>query len=177
MTAWNDTEWKIQAPSPQCAGCGRLFEDGESIVSRLSASPGADLSRTDLCTACAARPDPSALSSWRTTWRRPPPVEEPLKRETAESLLRRLLESRDDTQRPAIFVLAVMLERKRVLVERDVQLLDNGDRRRVYEHRRTGEVFTLLDPRLRLDDLAHVQADVVRLLGSSNATTTPVSPS
>ncbi len=163
----HDAEWNIRPPAPQCAACGRLFAAGETLVSRLVSDPEPGLTRRDLCVGCAAGLDDGAISSWRTVWRPPPAPEEPLKRETAESLLRRLLEERNPAMQPAIFVLAVMLERKRVLVERDVQLLEQGHRRRIYEHRGTGEVFAILDPRLRLDELSRVQEDVARLLAGT----------
>jgi hypothetical protein len=64
-----------------------------------------------------------------------------------------------------MFILAVMLERKRELVERDVQERDDGTRIRIYEHRRTGEMFSIVDPDLKLSELAPVQAEVNELLG------------
>jgi hypothetical protein len=58
-----------------------------------------------------------------------------------------------------------MLERKRVLVERDVTLRPDGMKLRIYEHRKTGEMFTIPDPDLRLDEVAAVQEEVNQLLG------------
>jgi len=57
----------------------------------------------------------------------------------------------------------VMLERKRVLKIRE-QILQEGRRIFVYELPRSGEVFTIRDPDLKLDQLAEVQRDVARLL-------------
>ncbi len=37
----------------------------------------------------------------------------------------------------------------------------------MYEHRRTGESFVVLDPRLRLENLAEVQQQVVALLSGT----------
>ncbi|MBM4155522.1 MAG: hypothetical protein FJ221_10915 [Lentisphaerae bacterium] len=169
MASFNEPEWQVRAASPHCEGCGKAFADGESLTSRLSMEPGAGYMRRDLCSACAPQAPGEAVSAWRTVYHQPPPVEEPLKKETAESLLRHLIESKDDTKLSAIFVLAVMLERKRLLIERDVQILENGHRRRIYEHRGTGETFVIVDPRLRLDDLEAVQTEVVALLGGGAA--------
>lgn len=170
MAAFNEPEWQVRAASPQCTACSRLFEHGETLTSRLTMEPEVGYRRSDLCAECASNAPGEAMSAWRTVYHKPPPVEEPLKKETAESLLRRLIEDKDEARLPAIFVLAVMLERKRILVERDVQLLDDGQRRRIYEHRGTGETFVIVDPRLRLDDLEKVQADVVALLGGGPET-------
>jgi uncharacterized protein (DUF2384 family) len=88
-----------------------------------------------------------------------------LKKETAESLLRQFMETDDPSRRNAIFILAVMLERRRVLAERDVQAREDGVKVRVYEHRKTGETFLVPDPGLKLAELAHVQREVMDLLG------------
>ena len=58
-----------------------------------------------------------------------------------------------------------MLERKRILVERGVQLLADGFKLRVYEHRKTKESFIVTDPGLRLDELETIQDEVAILLG------------
>ncbi len=93
-----------------------------------------------------------------------PPPEETLKKETAESLLRQFMEDEDASRRNAIYILAVMLERRRTLVEKDVQVRKDGIKVRVYEHRKTGETFLVPDPELRLAELGHVQEEVVALL-------------
>ena len=38
---------------------------------------------------------------------------------------------------------------------------------RIYEHRRTGESFIVLDPRIRLENLGDVQSEVVALLSGT----------
>ena len=58
-----------------------------------------------------------------------------------------------------------MLERKRILAERDIQTNENGTMVRVYEHRKTGETFLIPDPRLQLSQLEKVQEEVISMLG------------
>jgi hypothetical protein len=107
---------------------------------------------------------------WKGVFRMPPPPpEEPLKKETAESLLRKLIEDGEQSRAGVIYILAVMLERKRVLTEKDVQKRPDGVWIRVYEHRRTAETFLVRDPRLRLDELDTVQREVMELLGVGKA--------
>jgi hypothetical protein len=65
----------------------------------------------------------------------------------------------------AIFILTVMLERKKILVERDARKGDDGRKLRIYEHRKTGESFMVTDPELKLNELEQVQEQVVVLLG------------
>ena len=65
----------------------------------------------------------------------------------------------------AAFILAVMLERKRLLKVKE-QLHRDNQRVFVYEHPKTGDVFTILDPQLQLNQLELVQHDVAALLES-----------
>jgi len=76
-----------------------------------------------------------------------------------------MMENDDHSKTSVIYILAVMHERKKILVERDVQTHDDGNMVRVYEHRETGETFLIPEPRLRLDQLEDVQADVIAMLG------------
>jgi hypothetical protein len=56
-----------------------------------------------------------------------------------------------------------MLERKRVLKVRD-QIQREGRRVFIYEHSKTGDVFTIADPNLQLNQLEEVQRDTANLL-------------
>src|SRR5262249_1731906 len=93
----------------------------------------------------------------------PTPQSEPIQKETAESLLRKIIELNDRQYIPAAYILAVMLERKRVLKVKEQVLRDEG-RVFIYEHPKTGEVFTIVDPNLQLNQLETVQHDVAALL-------------
>jgi hypothetical protein len=95
----------------------------------------------------------------------PPPAPEALKKETAASLLRELMENKDAANQNTIYILAIMLERRRVLAERDVQTRKDGVKIRVYEHRKTGETFLIPDPCLKLSQLNEIQEEVVARLG------------
>jgi hypothetical protein len=58
-----------------------------------------------------------------------------------------------------------MLERKRLLKEVEVKRSEDGSLLRIYEHTKSGEVFIIPDPQLRLDQVAEVQAQVAGYLG------------
>ena len=88
---------------------------------------------------------------------------DPIHKETAETLLRKLIELNDPRYIPAGYILAVMLERKRVLKVKE-QVIRDGQRVFIYEQPKTGDVFTITDPNLRLDQLEQVQRDVAALL-------------
>ena len=159
----NVENWSVRKCAGICSKCGKAFEDKETLFSKLLFKEGGYV-RQDLCKACWNK-DESGLSSWKTTFIvPPPPQEEAVKKENAESLLRRLLAKDNEEDRNAIFILTVMLERKRILVERDVKTTEDGLKVRVYEHKKTNESFMVVDPQLKLAELEQVQEQVVALL-------------
>ena len=117
------------------------------------------------------------ISHWQGTYEVPPPVVDVIQKDTAETLLRKLIEQNDPKHGPASYILAVMLERKRILRVKE-QIKREGKRIFVYEHPKTGDVFTIADPDLHLDQLEQVQQDVAMLLehglnGPATAAPTP----
>jgi hypothetical protein len=130
----------------------------------------AELRRADICSGCwqqqfseGARERKGFISYWQGVYQAPPPPTDAIQRETAETLLRKLVEQNDPRHVPAGYILAVMLERKRVLKVKE-QILREGKRTFIYEQPKTGDVFTITDPDLRLDELEEVQRDVAALL-------------
>ncbi len=85
-----------------------------------------------------------------------------LARENAEQLFRRLIASKNPPAN-ACYVLAAMLERKRVLKQVNTEESANG-RVLIYEHGTSGDVFIVPDAQLRLDELETVQNEVAQLL-------------
>jgi hypothetical protein len=162
-------EWDIKPRAAGCAGCENEFGDGQVCHSALLL--GTDgYRRADFCEDCwkGSGNRLSPFSTWQGRFVKPlPPPEEPLKKENAESLLRRLMED-EEASRNVIYILAVMLERKKVLIEKDVKPNEDGTSLRIYEHRKTGETFLIPDPHLLLDQLETVQREVVGMLGGSS---------
>ena len=96
---------------------------------------------------------------------------------SAEEILQRLVEEDEDHTENARFILAVMLERQKLLRETDHQRTPSGILR-VYEHRKTGEVFIVKDPNIPLSEVETVQNEVFALLennGRSPETPAPES--
>jgi hypothetical protein len=165
-------DWDIKARGSVCGACAAPFADNQPYFSCLRFTEEGYV-RGDFCSGCwdAKAPADKAFSNWQGTYRLPPPKpEEPLKKETAETLLRRLVEEGDAGRASVIFILAVMLERKKLLEEKDARLVD-GVTVRVYEHRKTGETFVVNDPGLRLDQLQAVQQDVIAMLEGGGSPT------
>ena len=164
------TEWNIQSRARACAGCGNSFADRETYHTLLF-DERAEFRRSDVCQACwegqfsqGARERKGFISYWQGVYEAPPPhPSEPIQKETAESLLRKLIELNEPRFIPAGYILAVMLERKRLLKVKE-QLVREGRRVFVYEHPKTGDLFTVVDPGLRLNQLESVRRDVAALL-------------
>jgi hypothetical protein len=93
----------------------------------------------------------------------PPKPAEPVPKENAEQLFRRLMGS-NNSPANACYVLAAMLERKRVLKQVKTESRNGGRRVLIYEQGTTGDVFVVPDPQLRLGELETVQNEVAELL-------------
>ena len=157
-------EWAIKHRSDTCTATHRPFAAGEFFYTLLFRD-GDGFRREDLSEeAWAARNENiQPFSFWKTHYQPAPPAPpEPLAKETAEQLFRRLVSS-DNSPANACYVLAVMLERKRVLKQIKSEQADNG-RILVYEQPTTGDVFIVSDPQLRMNEVESVQNEVAQLL-------------
>ena len=164
----SQAEWNIQSRSDTCAATEAAFTDGQVIWSRLRHTEEGYVREDYSEEAWAALEDQGGLSVWQGVFHVPPPrAVEPLRKENAETLLRRLMESDDEQVLNTVYILAVMLERKRILVEQDVRVEEDGGKVRVYEHKQTGESFVIRDPELKLAELEKVQDEVVVMLGGT----------
>jgi hypothetical protein len=163
------TEWNIQSRAHACEACGKTFADQETFHTLLF-DEKADFQRSDICQACwqkqysqGARERKGFISYWHGVYLAPPPPSDPIKKENAESLLRKLIEQNDPHYIPAAYILAVMLERKRLLKIKE-QIVRDNQRIFIYEQPATGDLFTIVDPNLQLNQLEAVQRDVATLL-------------
>jgi hypothetical protein len=163
------TEWNIQSRAHACEACGKHFADKEHYHTLLF-DEKADFRRSDICQACwqkqysqGARERKGFVSYWQGVYEAPPPPNEPIQKENAESLLRKLIELNDPQYIPAGYILAVMLERKRVLKVKE-QIVRDGHRVFIYEQPTSGDIFTIVDPDLQLNQLESVQRNVAALL-------------
>ena len=174
-------EWNIQNRANACTACGKSFADKETYHTFLF-EQNRQLRRSDLCNRCWSeqsgqkeRNHPGFISYWQGVFEVPPPAAELVRKETAESLLRKLVEVNDPRYVPAGYILAVMLERKRMLKVREQLVLD-GKRVFIYEQPATGDVFTIVDPNLQLHQLEQVQREVADLLEHGFASPAPETP-
>jgi len=162
-------EWNIQSRASACESCAQPFADRQPYHTLLLDVPP-ELRRSDICDPCwqktfagDAASRAGFISHWQGIFEVPPPMVDAIQKATAETLLRKLIEQNDTRYAPAAFILAVMLERKRILKVKE-QIVHDGKRVFIYEQPGTGDIFTIADPDLRLDQLEAVQRDVAALL-------------
>lgn len=168
-------DWSIQARANRCEVSGQPFVDGEHFFTLLYRDEKEDtLLRRDVSEASwqTLQKDPAApepFSFWRSKFTAPlPSTPDALPKADAESLLRRYLTENHPEHRRTAYILALMLERKKLLRPTDRRTEgETGQKLLFYEHARTGETFVVADPGLRLDQLAEVQREVAGLLKGS----------
>jgi hypothetical protein len=161
-------DWNIKSRSDSCQVTNRPFQEGdffytllffnEEECQRLDLSESAWEERKKEITA------PVPFSYWRSKYEAPPPpAPEALPKDDAEGMLRYFLQQQDPQHQNACYILALMLERKKLL-----RPLPSPEKKRLlYEHIGTGETFILTDPELSLKNLVEVQQEVSNLLRSN----------
>jgi hypothetical protein len=160
--------WSIKSRAHVCAVSERHFEDGESFCTAIFPDPeSSGYLRKDFSTEAWEQRDQdeaAPFSFWQSIYRAPVKEEEvEITEESPEDLLRRLIEEDEEHTENVRYILAVMLERKKQLVEVDNQPIAHGIIR-IYEHRKSGDVFIVKDPNIALDEVEKVQDEVAILL-------------
>jgi hypothetical protein len=163
-------EWNIQSRAHACQACQKSFADKQPYHTVLIEDKQ-QYHRLDICPACwesqyrdGASDRKGFISQWQGVYHAPPaaPVDA-IQKESAETLLRKLIEANDPKYGPVCYVLAAMLERKRIFKVAE-QLQRDGVRIFIYEHPKSGDVLTIADPNLQLNQLEQVQRDTADLL-------------
>ena len=175
-------EWNIQSRAHACQACEKPFADKEHYHTLLIEERH-EYRRMDVCKKCwetqygeGTADRKGFISQWQGIYQAPPAAPpEPIQRETAEDLLRKLIAANDPKDGPVCFILAIMLERKRLLKVKE-QFQRDGVRVFIYEQPKTGDVFTITDPNLQLNQLEQVQHDIAQLLNPPAPSPAPPAP-
>jgi hypothetical protein len=173
--------WHVRSRGRECAATQRAFVDGDTIVTALFPDPeSSGYLRRDYCVdgwKSHQETGETAFSFWRTTYTAAPSHEAAVAAEklSAEEILQRLVEEDEDHTENTRYILAVMLERQKLLRETDSQRTPSGILR-VYEHRKTGEVFIVKDPDIPLSEVEAVQNEVFILLENNGRPPAPPEP-
>ncbi len=160
--------WSIKSRSKTCAASEEAFKDGETIRAAIFPDPeSSGYLRKDYKVEAweKSEDDEAPFSTWLTTYT-PPVIEEKpeaVVQDDPETLLGKLIEEDEAHTENARYILAVMLERKKLLRETDTQELPTG-KLRVYEQRKSGDIYIIKDPQIPLSDVDKVQEEVRALL-------------
>ena len=163
--------WSIKSRARECVESGNAFQSGQKIRAAIFPDPESSgyLRKDYTIEAWENREgEENPFSCWLTTYE-PPVTEEKAEdvvEDDPETLLKRLVDEEEEHTENARYILAVMLERKKLLRETDTQEIPSGILR-IYEHRKSGDVYIIKDPQISLTDVDRVQEEVRQLLDPS----------
>ncbi len=163
--------WSIKSRARECVESGDAFQSGQKIRAAIFPDPESSgyLRKDYTIEAWENREgEENPFSCWLTTYE-PPVTEEKTEDivdDDPETLLKRLVDEEEEHTENARYILAVMLERKKLLRETDTQEIPSGILR-IYEHRKSGDVYIIKDPQISLTDVDRVQEEVRQLLDPS----------
>lgn len=162
-------QWNIRSRAHECALTHRPFEDGERHYTAIYFdNKTGEYTRRDVAADAWAEEtrERKPFSFWKTLYEKHAPDEkaEITPKESALSLLQRLIEDDQRHTENARYILVAMLERKRVLSPTAEKETEQG-KMLFYENKKTGDVYVVRDPELRLDEVEGVQEEVATLLG------------
>ncbi|MFN7560707.1 MAG: hypothetical protein ACK5TH_02920 [Prosthecobacter sp.] len=160
--------WHIRSRAHACAVTERPFEDGEVFHTAIYFDPDLnEYARRDICAEAwpAEKEARKPIAAWRTLYQKVEPETKPeiAPKASAQDLLQRFIEEGDPKTENARYILALMLERKRQLVQTAEKEID-GNKMLFYENKKTGEIFIVRDPELKLDEVAQIQEEVATIL-------------
>jgi hypothetical protein len=161
--------WSIRSRAHECTLTGRPFEDGETFHTAIYFDPDENgYVRRDICTEAwpqEMQTERKPVASWKTVYQKVIVEARPeiTPKESAMELLQRFIEEGDPMTENARYILALMLERKRQIVQTAEKEVD-GNKMLFYENKKTGEIFIVRDPELKLDEVAQIQEEVATIL-------------
>lgn len=156
-------EWNIKSRSEVCQQTGRPFRDEELFYTVLNDTVEG-IVRLDLSEEAWPEFQHSSdeLSFWKSLFKASPPAaQEAVGKEDAESELRRLLAEPDAADAKVCFLLALLLERKRILKARE-RYAREGKKFVLYEHMGTQETFIVPEVEFKLADLDLLREELNR---------------
>ena len=160
--------WNIRSRSHACHHTGIPFTEGETFYTALFDDPQSEeLIRRDFSLSAwdEARAAATPFSFWKSVYEAPVSNARPevVEKETAETLLRRLIEEDNPGTENTRYILAVMLERKKQLRQTATRETEDATFL-IYEQPKSGEVYIIRDPELKLDQVEAVQREVSLML-------------
>lgn len=166
------TEWEIQKRSKTCSVCEREFKEGDAYHCLLKYENALPC-RNDICEFCwdeKMSDETQALefiSHWKSHVKMPliQKKEDPIHQSVAETLLKKYLHSSEPAHKNLCYVLALMLERKKIFIQREKTVeKQSGKKLNIYEHGKSGDTFIIEDPQLNMSEISAVQKQIDSVL-------------
>ncbi len=170
---WQKETWRLSVCSKHCYATNKAFEDNEPIVTALFLNPeSGSYSRRDWSESAwdsLNKEELNHFSFWHSTYQRK--AKGALLQEVENSIeaeFRRSLAEVDSSEESIIacYLLALLLERRKGLVEKDVKAMTRADGSpywvRVYEFKSSNEVCFVEDPDIDLNSIDETQSKFVR---------------
>ena len=157
-------EYKISGRAKECAASGTPFEEGQTIVSAIYLEDEGFV-RRDYADSAFPGPE-NAFSTWRFTI--PVTVEEERKLDfdLASQFLEKLIRNADPDQEALVYVLTLLLSRKRRVKILATAALPDGEMLTVRIRGPEEDVeVPVRAPRLNAEDVARLQTQVAELFG------------
>lgn len=157
---------KIEIPKRAmiCTVCGVSFSSGTSLASTLCLGDKGSIIRFDTCLSCN---EPSETSKKISYWKTVVPSEKKTlglkqKANTAKGLFEKLfIESTEPSLK--LFILALYLERRRLLVRRDL-LKEEGNEIILFESISSGDIYPIMSMTVDESTISQIGEDLKSLL-------------
>ncbi|MFC1643669.1 hypothetical protein ACFL1F_01140 [Chlamydiota bacterium] len=167
------SEWLINRREKKCHDCSRDFTEGDNYIGAL-VKENNEFLRYDYCVSCWDVDEGLKKDDIFSFWRGHIPIkeeieEEPLSNiEKVEKLLKKLTEQKK-VPMEACYLLAVILERKRIIKQVDTKIdSSTGEEKLVFEFKKTGESIVLTNPHIKLEEIPLIQAEIEEILGNTD---------
>lgn len=164
-----ERQWKLASRKHACSHTEESFTEGQPFYTAIFWDlEDGDFRREDYCEEAWEKLSVGLkpFSYWRSLYEPPcadPKKQDAVDKEDAEAALKRMISENDPSTEKTCFLLALMLERKKIFKQIDAQEKD-GQRLVIYKRRKTEEIFIVPDPGLELAEVPGIQAEVLALM-------------
>lgn len=164
-----ERQWKLASRKHACSHTEEAFTEGQPFYTAIFwDTEEGEFRREDYCEAAWEELSDGfePFSFWQSLYE-PPSAEckrqDAVDKEDAEAALKRMISENDPATEKTRYLLALMLERKKILIQIDAQEKD-GIRLIIYKRRKTEEIFIVPDPGLELAEVPGIQAEVLAMM-------------
>ena len=164
-----ERQWKLSSRKHACSHTEEAFTEGQPFYTAIFwDEEEGEFRREDYCESAWNELEKGfkPFSFWRSLYEPPTPdanKQDVVDKEDAETALKRMIDENDPATENTRHLLALMLERKKILKQIDAQEKD-GRRLVIYCRRKTQEIYIVSDPGLGLDEIASLQAEVIDMI-------------